>query len=176
MVLLEVSAQDGPTNIVPDLCRQLAERRINIAFMNLSCDGAAHSAFCCIEKNDRTSAVSCIEQEPYLAKAVKICPNDVGLLSIYPHQASLNVLGIALQLISDDKITLHGFASSIAALTFVFDYDCLDKATTLLANALRLVPEQIVREPAYRLRQEMPLMTSHMPNKSTRCENDKDFD
>lgn len=176
LVMLEVVDQDSPMHIVPDLCRQLANRQINIAFMNFSCDGALHSAFCCIEKSDRGAALSCIEQNPCLKKAVRILSDDVGLLSIYPHQASLNVLGIVLQLIQGNNITAYGFASSIAALTFVFAFDQVDNAATSLASALKLVPEQIVKEPTYRLRQTMPPIMSTMPSKSPNRLNDRDLD
>jgi aspartokinase len=158
--------------MVPELCRLLSDQRINIAFMAMTGIGGEQPTLCCIDVCDCGEVLSAIEQDEALKKVVRIGNPDVGLLSVYPHQASLNLLGKAFHVLCENNVTVHGMSSSIGALTFVMDYDCLDKAVAALAGSLELDQNQIVRQPEYQVRQTLPADVAQpalLSNDPTRC-------
>ncbi len=156
-------ARQGQPDRTPELCRMLAERNINITFMACTTIGDLHPALCCVEEGDKGDAAALIHQNPQLNKVVRIAEQSVGLLSVYPHRASLNVLGTTLLVLRDLDIAVHSLASSIAALTFVIDFDSIAKAVTALAGTLKLSADQIVHQSEYRIKQIMPAGSGQPP-------------
>jgi hypothetical protein len=96
---------------------------------------------CCVAVEDRHRVRNLIDSELELGGDVKFIPS-VGLLSVFPHQSSLKILGLSLYAIGKARLPLYGIASSLSALTFITDYIHLDKAAETLEQYLELPSNQ----------------------------------
>ncbi|MFZ1987289.1 MAG: hypothetical protein WAU91_22960 [Desulfatitalea sp.] len=153
LIPIWVRAPQGSTDLISRACRMIAEIQVNIAYMTTASVGASQPALCCIDPTDQAKAETWIVQDTELSGAIRFGP-AVGLLSLYPHQANLKVLGVALAALSDSGITIHGLASSISALTFVIDFDALEKAATILRGCMSLPRDPAPMRPEFKVRQE----------------------
>jgi hypothetical protein len=118
-------------------CRLLAEHHINMAFVISSGALDAQPALCCIDPADQATAAECIERSEALKGAVRF-GGTVGIITFYPHHASLQLMGMALQVFGRNDIAVLGLSSSIAALSFVVDFDRLNDAGRLLSETFAL--------------------------------------
>ena len=62
----------------------------------------------------------------------------VDLLSVFPHQFNLKALGLSLTALGKSHIPLHGFCSSLSALTFITDHADLGQASSVLQESFNL--------------------------------------
>jgi aspartokinase len=153
LIPLWVRTPQGSMDLIARVCRMLAEIQVNIAYMTTASVGTPQPAVCCIDPADQARAEAWIAQDTELGGAIRFGPT-VGLLSLYPHQANLKVLGVALAALSDSGITIHGLASSISALTFIIDFDALEKAATILQGCMSLPRGSAPMRPEFKVRQE----------------------
>lgn len=123
---------------LPWFCRAMTGLRANMAFVTTAGTGDTEPSLCCIDPVDRPKVAALVERDPVLSTKVQFGQTALGLFSIYPHQASLKTLGIVLEALNGHGIVLHGLASSIAALTFVLDFERLQEAVTILGEAMML--------------------------------------
>lgn len=73
----------------------------------------------------------------------KLCSKvaaSVGTLTLFPHQSSLNKLGLVLTMFGKHGLPVYGMNSSISALAINTDYHRLDEAAELLKTVF-LLPE-----------------------------------
>ncbi len=141
LVLMRVRPRQGAWDVMPALCRMLTDLAVNIAFMTSAGLDDQHLAVCCIDPSDQPRVATGLSQNADLCASVRIEPGAVGLLSIYPHQASLAVLGTAIQAINENGTGVHAMASSISAITFVIDCVHLDQAAAILTDTMKLPPD-----------------------------------
>lgn len=124
-------------NTISQFCQILAAHQINMPFLSTTCSGRRIQVSCCVAVEDRHRVRNLIDSEPELGGDVKFTPS-VGLLSVFPHQSSLKILGLSLYAIGKARLPLYGLASSLSALTFITDYIHLDKAAETLEQYLEL--------------------------------------
>jgi aspartokinase len=155
LTLIRVKAPQAPPDAMSRLCHLLNEMRINIAFLASADADSAQPALCCIESSDKAAVATMVGSRTDLSDFVCF-GGAVGLLSLYPHQASLKVLGIALQAFGDSGIPIHGLASSIGALTFVIDNDRLEEGVGVLAGCMTLPPNPASLRAGFKVRQTHP--------------------
>ena len=132
-----IRPQSGCPEAIAVLCGLLAAIRVNIAFMTCADTQAGRAGLCCIDAEDHARVEATILQHASLMEAVHF-GEQVGLLSFFPHQASLDTAAVALRALAACGIAIHGFASSIAAFTIVVDYGRLDQAAAELAGVMDL--------------------------------------
>jgi aspartokinase len=143
----------GSHDPVSRVCRMLTELQVNLAYMTTSGIGSPQPAVCCIDPEDQPRVEARLSGDAQLSARVEF-GQPVGLLSLFPHQANLKLLGVALTSLADGGVTIHGLASSISALTFIVDYDDLEKAATILQTCMALPQEHQPMRPEFRVRQE----------------------
>ncbi len=153
LIPMWVSTSQGTHDSVSKVCRMLAGLQVNLAYMTTSGIGSPQPAICCIDPEDQAKVEAWLVQDAQLSALVKF-GHPVGLLSLFPHQANLKLLGTALTSLNDGGVTIHGLASSISALTFIVDFDDLEKAATILQNCMSLPQEHQPMRPEFRVRQE----------------------
>ena len=153
LIPMWVRAPQGAHDSVPKVCRMLADLQVNLAYMTTSGIGSPQPAVCCIDPEDHPKVEARLSQDAELSALVKF-GHPVGLLSLFPHQANLKLLGTALTSLNDSGVTIHGLASSISALTFIVDYDDLEKAATILQTNMLLPQEHQPMRPEFKVRQE----------------------
>ncbi|MBI5062931.1 MAG: hypothetical protein HZB87_05580 [Desulfatitalea sp.] len=153
LIPMWVRTPHGSQDPVSKVCRMLADIQVNLAYMTTSGIGAPQPAICCIDPEDHPKVEAWLVQDAELSALVKF-GDPVGLLALFPHQANLKVLGVALTCLNDSGVTIHGLASSISALTFIVDFDDLEKAAAILQNCMSLPQEHQPMRPEFRVRQE----------------------
>lgn len=137
LVQLTLFDQDSFTSSILPLSQILKKNRINMPFIStvFSC---GHFRFtCCISAKDTHFLKSLIEATDSLKQQVRFV-DDIGLISVFPHQSSFNILGLSLCALDNAGIALLGMASSMSSLTFVAKYAMLDEAVHSLMNYLEL--------------------------------------
>ena len=120
-------------------CGIMAANRINMPFVSAACPGGRVSW--CVEMEDQPRTQALLEGSPDLTGYTEVTPS-VGLVSLFPHRSSLEVLGRALQALAGAEIPVHGLTSSLAPITFVTDYALLDAAASALESFFELPPNQ----------------------------------
>ncbi|MGD8984069.1 MAG: hypothetical protein PVH99_08340 [Desulfobacteraceae bacterium] len=128
-------------NTISQFCQILAAHQINIPFFSTTYLDQRIQVSCCVAVEDKHRVRNLIDSEPELGGDVKFMPS-VGLLSVFPHQSSLKILGLSLYAIGKARLPLYGLASSLSALTFITDYIHLDKAAATLEQYLELPSNQ----------------------------------
>jgi aspartokinase len=117
--------------------RGLTDNRIN---MNLFIGGKESGGIqfiCCVAAPDEERVKTLTEPIPDLKGCVEFS-GPVDLLSVFPHRFNLKALGLSLIALGKAKIPLHGFCSSLSALTFVTDHTDLDQASSVLKGSFNL--------------------------------------
>ena len=130
-----------PQRALSRVCRLFSENRINMPFLAATCRGRDTQTCCCVSLEDRGRALGLLEAEPDLKPNVGVLPS-VGLLSVFPHQSSIQLLGVSLVAFGEAGIPVYGVASSLAPITLVTDYARLDEAVAALEEHMELPPNQ----------------------------------
>lgn len=120
-----------------DLGQLLGDHHINISFMSTTRRSDRSHGVCCIDADRKGDAEKLIAQAPQLESAIQI-HSGVGLLTLFPHQSNLMLVGRVMQSLGEDGIPIYGLASSIATITVVIDYHRLDDAAKVLTHSLQL--------------------------------------
>ncbi len=140
-------------NPLPRFCRLLARQQINIAFLTSAGLIDSQPVLCCIDCKDQPLVADLMDRNEDLKPYIRY-GDSVGVITFYPHHSSLQLLGMALQLLSRKQIRVHGLASSIAALSFVVDFQRLDDAARAFAANLQLPRNAAPQRAEFRIRQE----------------------
>ncbi len=139
LVAVWLQAQAPQSDPMAALCDLLACNHINIAYMTSAGFMDARPMLVCIDAGDQTQAEALVTCDQVLSSVVRF-GEPAGLLTFFPHHASLTLLGLTLQIFSENGIRLLGLASSISALTFVLDLHRLDDAAQALLGRFELPP------------------------------------
>jgi aspartokinase len=153
LILIRIDPQDGMPALLSRFCHLLNDLRVNIAFMASEEMQAGRPGLCCIDVGDRPAVEAAVRRDADLTHAVHFGP-EVGLLSFFPHRARLDVLGMAVRALNESGIVVLGLASSISTITFVIDYDLLDKGVAALTECVELPPNPAAFRADFKVRQE----------------------
>ena len=114
-------------DLLTGFLRPLAEDRINLKLLIAEEGTEGGRLSCCVAASDGNRTRSLIDSDPDLAKRAEM-HEPVGLISIFPLRSSLRTLGLAVIALSEARVPVYGFCSSLSALTFVIDHDRLQEA------------------------------------------------
>jgi aspartokinase len=153
VLALRLRTDPASFHLTARLCCLLTIARVNIAFMTSAGQGDACHALCCIDPAQRDKVAQLVEQDAELRECVTF-GRVLGLLTIYPHRASLKMLGLALQAMSGRGIRIHGLASSISSLTFAIDHSLLEDAAVLLSSHCDALHQPTLIKSDFTVRQE----------------------
>lgn len=117
------------------LCRILAGEKISILFLTIDRKGGDFCTSCCVELEHEDRVRALIESEAVMKDHARFTP-AVGLLSMFPHQSQLQVLGVSLHALGKANLPILDLSSSLAALSFVLKYEHLKRALTALSEFL----------------------------------------
>ena len=92
---------------------------------------------CCVDAAHLALVKQLVDADPLLPEHVAYTPS-VGLLTLYPHQSSLKLLGLSLSALIKADLRVFALGSSIGALTYVLDYARMDKAAAVLQSCFKL--------------------------------------
>lgn len=152
--LLKIGVWGSPQGRSPHrrLCRLLAEHRINMQFLTVTLTDGVVRTCGCVAAEDESEVRTILESEPLLEERTELVPG-VGLLSVFPHEYSLELFGLLLRLFSEAELPVHGMCSSISSLSFVTQYGEFDRALEVLNKCCDLPPDHAPMRPELRVRQ-----------------------
>jgi aspartokinase len=133
-------------------CKNLSENQINIQFLSTIRVDGNNQITCCVDSVAKGVINSLIESEPELTPNSEII-ESTGLLTLFPHQFKLNILGLVLSILGKSSLSLYGLASSLSSLTIILAYHDLEKAIECLREKIKIDPDRIERRPKLRIRQ-----------------------
>ncbi len=148
LLAIQLRNPDRKGDLFSTLCRMLAERKINIAFLSADCTSGEEHATCCIAAEDQHQAQEAVASNHDLAAATTFI-SGVGLVALFPHQASYRVIGVPLSALLRAGIPIFGMASSLSMLTFVTEYGCLEKAVGILTDLLDIPEDHVPLRPQF---------------------------
>jgi hypothetical protein len=152
MVQLNCLDRPGENLRAARLLRLMAENRINLPFLGLSSTTSNTVCSCCLETEDYLRSQGLLELDPDLNSSVeRIAP--VGTLTFFPHQSSLQLLGLVMSVFGRTGLPLYGTGTSISALTVSTDYRLLDRALSALETVVELPAHHTPFRPEFRIRQ-----------------------
>jgi hypothetical protein len=151
MVQLNCIDRPGENLRAARLLRLMAESRINLPFVGLSSTASNTVCSCCLETEDYLRSQGLLELDPDLNSSVeRIAP--VGTLTFFPHQSSLQLLGLVMAVFGRSGLPLYGTGTSLSALTVSTDYRLLDRALSALETVVELPPHHTPFRPEFRIR------------------------
>ncbi len=115
----------------------LTKNQINMPFVSTSFLGGRLQSSCCILPENLGRVKELVQSEDKLKGEIEFI-HSVGMVSLFPHQYRLKVLGIVLYALGSTRLPLYGMSSSISALTFITAYSKLDAAVVSLAEYMNL--------------------------------------
>jgi aspartokinase len=141
--LVQVSLVNAspPEDFLPGFLRTLTQSRIN---MNLFVGKATEKDIqftCCVNSSDGSRVRELTDNVTGLSGYAEF-HHPVDLISIFPHQFNLKVVGLGLMAFARAQIPLYGICSSLSALTFITDHTHSDKALAILEEFFDLPAEQ----------------------------------
>jgi aspartokinase len=131
--LVQLRFSDALESGVPGIriFKDLTEMRINIHYLSrITFEKKSYTSFC-IAPEAEEQVRSIVEADLCLKNQVTYVPS-VGLLSLFPHQFNLSVVGKSLRALRKSSISVFGMATSISSITFITEYGQLDKAEGIL--------------------------------------------
>lgn len=131
------------------LFRRLAEHRVNLALVTLDAAGGRLAGSCCIAADELSRAQPLLDEA---AGSLNILA-PVGALTVFPHHARYDLLEGILAGFARANLPLHGIASSLAALTFITDYQTMDEAVAAVTEVADLPPNHAPLRPEFKVRQ-----------------------
>jgi aspartokinase len=136
LVLLNIFGLEDFFILVTPLFQALKKHKINTPFLSVSFPYHERPAVsCCFTKEDIKLVNELIQKNETLKMNAQFV-HGVGLLSVFPHHSSLNILNLSISALKDAKLSLLGMSSSISALIFVLKYNQLGKAVDSLKCCL----------------------------------------
>lgn len=117
--------------------KKLTAGRINILFLSCVCAGTICETAFCVAAEDWYDTEMLIRSEGFPDRQTCFIPS-VGALSLFPHRFSFEILGVSLCAFGKADVPFYGLASSISSLTFITDYEQLEKAAAAMENYLAL--------------------------------------
>jgi hypothetical protein len=135
--LLQVNIS-GFSNVLDakfELSRLLSANHINMPFLSGVFLEERSEATGCVSAAEESRVRQLIQADSKLRHRAEFFPS-VGLISLFPHQSSLKVLGLSLFALGAAGLPLHGMCSSLSALTLITRYDCLEDAVASLQEHL----------------------------------------
>ncbi|MBW2065104.1 MAG: hypothetical protein JRJ03_09240 [Deltaproteobacteria bacterium] len=121
------------------ISRLMAENKINMQFLWGFSLRAHSEAKCCVSMREEARIRDLVKKDVTLRGEVEFIPS-VGMLSLFPHQFNLRILGASLAAFGEAGLPLYGMSSSLSALTFITDYIHLRSAVAALRQYLS-IPE-----------------------------------
>ena len=127
---------DQPKSAVLALFQDISQQKLNIFHLTMQIRQGLWCASCCISTDVFVKVETLIKAHGLTAKV----RDSVAMLTLFPHQSRLDLLGRVLSVFKSAELPLHGMGSSISSLVLVTDYRRLTQVVSALASVLDLPP------------------------------------
>ena len=128
--------------IASKVSKLLLSRKINMEFLTYYQNrNSYHQLTFCISQDKFSATSEILKKEGFLPMGWEIkSRKQVGIITIFPHQSAIKILGVIMVSWPAQSIPIYGIATSLSALSFVTDYQLIGKAIEVI-QALFQLPE-----------------------------------
>ena len=136
----ELRGTDPPQKILSIISKALSAEKINIEFLtyNSSKGGAYHVSICVNEENFSPTA-KIFQKNDWLPLNWEVISREmVGMVTIFPYQSALSILGVILATWRENSMPIYGVATSLSAVSVLTDFLAIDKAVEVIQGSFQL--------------------------------------
>lgn len=141
LLQINVSAISNGADASLLISRLLGENKINMQFLWGASLRGQSRAKCCVSMREEARVSGLVAKDRILRGKVEFIP-AVGMLSLFPHQSSLRILGASLIAFGEAHLPLYGVGSSLSSLTFITDHVHMHRAIAALKKYLSIPEEE----------------------------------
>lgn len=152
LVLFNLRDLTWTTAALTRFFRHLSEQQINLPFLTTHDTAGKVRISCCAMPPDGDRIRRHFDGVPDFEGRVTWVP-AVGMLSLFPHKSRFQMLETALTAMAWADLAIHGFATSVSALTLVTDYRGMDRAVEALKRHFDLPRGFVPMKPEFQVRQ-----------------------
>jgi hypothetical protein len=113
----------------------IAAQQINIHYLCHSSDSGSDLSTLCTSATTHKEVSGLLQP---LGKGRIHQRHSIGTLTLFPHRNSIRLILNVMRLFKHNDLTVHGFCTSISALTLVMNYLDLDRSVTELEELVDL--------------------------------------
>ena len=138
--------------IASRVSKLLLSKKINMEFITHSIHrNNYHQLTFCISQDKFSPALEILKKEDSLPIGWEINNRGhVGIITIFPHQSALKILGIIMVSWTSQSIPIYGIATSLSAISFITDYLLIDKALEVVQDLFQLPEDHAPLKPEIR--------------------------
>lgn len=135
LTLFSCRYEHAQRNIFSRILDTVAAKQINIHYLShSSSSGTDISTLCIATENSQEVARLFYPFEQNRIQHIQ----HTGTLTLFPHRNSVRLMLNVLKLFKRNDLTVHGFCTSISALTLVMNYMDLDRSVAVLGELVDL--------------------------------------
>jgi hypothetical protein len=147
--LVQIRLHPRSSRIVDAMLRRLTGRQINLTGVTFENLEGQPEVRCVLLAEDRQAAEEALQE----FKGSFAVQPKVGTLTIYPHQARMELIGDILSVLGGEKLPIYDIASSFSSLIITTDYDRLDDAVQAVSQIISLPENHAPFRPEFRVKQ-----------------------
>ena len=136
----DLKGQDSSERIVSGVSKLLASRKINISFLTYNPNRNSYHRFTfCVSQDESLSSSKILKEEGSLPIDWQVnCREHVSIISIFPRHSAIRILGDIMVSWAGQSIPIYGISTSLSAISFVTDYQLIDKAIEVVHDLFQL--------------------------------------
>jgi len=138
--------------ITSKVSKLLLSQKINMEFLTHSTHRNKHHQLTFCISQDKFSAISeILKKKRFLPIGWEInSRGHVGIITIFPHQSAIKILGAIMVSWAAQSIPIYGITTSLSAISFVTDYQEIDKAINVIQDLFQLPEDHAPLKPEIR--------------------------
>jgi len=146
---------DSSEEIASKVSKLLLSQKINMELLTFySQRNNYHQLTFCISQDKFSATSEILKKEGSLPRDWEINSREqVGIITIFPHQSAIMILGLIMSSWAAHSIPIYGIATSLSAISFVTDYQLADKATKVIQDLFQMPEDHAPIKPEIRYHQ-----------------------
>ena len=143
---------DSSEEIASKVSKLLLSQKINMEFLTFySQRNNYHQLTFCISQDKFSATSEILKKECLLPIGWEINSREqVGIITIFPHQFAIMILGLIISSWDAQSIPIYGIATSLSAISFVTDYQLIDKAAKVIQDLFQMPEDHAPIKPEIR--------------------------
>lgn len=138
----DLKGPNSSEKIVSHVTKLLASQKINIDFLTCNPNSNRYHQFTlCVSQDKFLVTAKLLKGKDALPTGWEVnCREHVGILTVFPHQSALKILGAIMIAWAAHSIPIYGLSTSLSAVSFVTDYGLIEKSVEAIQDSF-LLPE-----------------------------------
>ena len=138
--------------IASKVSKLLLSKKINMEFLTHSTyRNNYYQLTFCISQDKFSPALEILKKEDSLPIGWEInSRGNVGIITVFPHQSAIKILGVIMVSWTSQSIPIYGIATSLSAISFITDYQLIDKAIGVIQDLFQLPEDHSPLKPEIR--------------------------